>query len=85
MSDTCNTARKAKRLLRELIQKQAEEVLRQVHGDSAWEAFSEEEREKMLRVHLLDCQQHLRNIWLGHMSQKQVCSFAYVVASDILL
>lgn len=72
MSDTCNAARKVKRLLSELIRKQAEAYHRQELGDDAWAALSEDEREDKLRVHLLDCHQHLRNIWLGHMSRKQV-------------
>lgn len=73
MSDTCNAARKAKKLLGSLIQKQAEEHLRQQMGDEAWVALSEEAKESQLRVHVLDCQQHMRNIFLQHMSRKQVC------------
>lgn len=80
MSDTCNAARKTKRLLRELIQKQAEAAHRRDIGDEAWEALSEEEREEKLRVHSLDCHHHLRNIWLGHMSRKQVCELVRLCA-----
>lgn len=75
MSDTCNSARKTRRLLGELIQKQAEASLRESHGDDGWESMAEEERAKLLRVYSLDCHHHLRNIWLGHMSRKQA---AYV-------
>lgn len=69
-SDTCNAARKAKRLLRELAQSQAEEWWRGELGDAAWEALSDEARNEKLRMHLLDCHQHIRNIFLGHMSRK---------------
>lgn len=72
MSDTCNAARKAKALLRGLIQQQAEDYLRQQMGVEVWEALSEQEQEHKLRVHVLDCQQHMRNIFLQHMSRKQV-------------
>ena len=71
ISDTCNAARKAKRLLAELIQKQAERTLRARMGDAAWEALGEEARAEKLRVHQLDCWQHLRNIILGAMSAAQ--------------
>lgn len=69
--DTCNAARKAKRLMRDLIQKQATSYLREQMGDEVWDALSEEEREGELRVHVLDCHQHMRNIVLSHMSRKQ--------------
>lgn len=72
MSDTCNAARKVKKLLRDLIRSQAEACYRQAHGDEAWDAITDDKREEVLRVHVLDCHQHLRNIWLGHMSRKQV-------------
>ena len=52
ISDTCNAARKAKRLLREMIQKQAESVLREEMGAEEWEALSSTEREELLRVHM---------------------------------
>lgn len=58
ISDTCNAARKAKKLLGDLIQRQAEEHLRQQMGDEVWGALSEQEKEHYLRVHVLDCQQH---------------------------
>ena len=48
ISDTCNAARKAKRLLVELIQ--AEQVLREEMGDGKWDALSITEREELLLV-----------------------------------
>lgn len=72
MSDTCNAARKAKRLLAEFIGQQAESAHRLEHGDETWESMSEEERKVETQVYQLDCHQHLRNIWLGHMSRRQV-------------
>ena len=71
ISDTCNAARKAKRLLVELIQSQAEKTLRARMGDAAWDALSNDERAEKLRVHQLDCWQHLRNIMLSEMSAAQ--------------
>lgn len=71
MSDTCNAARKTKKLLTGLIQKQAESAFRETYGDEAWESKPDDARTEMLRVYSLDCQHHLRNIWMGHMSVKQ--------------
>ena len=67
MSDTCTTARKAKRLLAEFIAKEVEAQL----GAETWSAMSEEEREKATRTHQQDCWQHLRNIFLADMSKAQ--------------
>ena len=58
-------------MLAELIQKQAEKRLREDMGDEAWEAQSNEARAKLLRVHIFDCWQHLRNIVLKEMSLAQ--------------
>lgn len=71
MSDTCNAARKAKKLMCELVQQQARDHMRAQMGDDCWAALGEEEQSKALRVHLLDCHQHMRNIVLNHMSCKQ--------------
>ena len=43
-----------------------------VWGDAAWDALSDAERAEKLRVHQLDCWQHLRNIMLSAMSTAQV-------------
>ena len=66
-SDTCNGARKAKRILAEMIAEQAREVI----GAEAWGALTEEEQKQATRVHELDCWQHLRNIFLKEMSSAQ--------------
>lgn len=61
ISDTCNAARKTRRLLTEMIQNQAEAVLRDAHGgQEAWASFTEDERAELLRVYVLDCHHHLR-------------------------
>ena len=67
MSDTCNTAEKAKRLLAEMIAEQAQEAI----GVAAWVTMSEAEQKDATRVHKLDCYQHLRNIFLKEMSSAQ--------------
>lgn len=54
-SDTYNAARKAKRLLAELVQKQAEAVFRKQMGDEECSQLSDIERAQLLRVHPLDC------------------------------
>ena len=66
-SDTCNGARKAKRILAEMIAAQAREVI----GEAAWGELTEVEQQQMTRVHELDCWQHLRNIFLKEMSAAQ--------------
>lgn len=66
MSDTCNSARLAKKLLAELISQQVRDVL----GDK-WETMSEGERDAAVRTHQCDCWQHLRNIMLAEMSRAQ--------------
>lgn len=41
-------------------------------GNETWESLSEAVRQHKLRVHVLDCQQHMRHIFLQHMSRRQV-------------
>ena len=71
MGDTCNAARKAKVLMADLIKQQAKDYMSQHSTEGEWAEQTEEEREELLRVHVLDCHEHLRNIVLSHMSQKQ--------------
>lgn len=64
ISDTCNTARKARSLL-------AEEIARQcaAHvGQDAWQAMDEAEQQAAVRTYHIDCWQHMRNIFLEAMS-----------------
>lgn len=68
MSDTCNTARRSKKLLAEAIAKDVQEHL----GSDAWGSMSTDEREAAVRTHQHDCWQHLRNIFLAEMSAAQV-------------
>lgn len=68
ITDTCNTARKSRQLLAELIARQVEEHL----GTEKWGAMTEQERESAVRTHNVDCWQHLRNIFLAEMSSAQV-------------
>lgn len=67
MSDTCNTAQKVQDLLEEKIAAEFEEIV----GREKWEAMSEAERKHETRVHKLQCWQHMRNIFLKHMSAAQ--------------
>ena len=66
-SDTCNSARCAKRLLAELVAKEVQADC----GAVKWAAMSEEEKEFSTRTHQHDCWQHLRNIFLAEMSSAQ--------------
>ena len=66
-SDTSNGARKAKRILAEMIAEQAREII----GVEEWGKLTEAEKSEMTRVHELDCWQHLRNIFLKEMSSAQ--------------
>ena len=58
-------ARKTKRLLAELII----ETVKERVGTEAWDAMSEEERQKKLKVFKGDCWGHLRNIIIKAMSK----------------
>ena len=64
ISDTCNTARKTRRLLTEMIRAQAIEMI----GLDIYEAMTDNEKERVTRVHEFDCVNHLRNIILNAMS-----------------
>lgn len=79
ISDTCNTARKSRELLAQLI---AEQVQSHV-GPAAWAAMSEAEREAAIRTHNIDCWQHLRNIFLAEMSAAQVRGLRHASSSLI--
>lgn len=71
ISDTCSTARLARKHLRDLIAEQVKQSI----GSDVWDHMSEEEREAASRTHAVDCWQHLRNIFLAEMSRSQA---AYV-------
>ena len=64
MSDTCNGARAAKRLM---LQRIAAAVAADI-GPAEWEKLSEEQQHKVARAYSGDCMQHLRNIFLDAMS-----------------
>eukprot|EP00966_Prymnesium_polylepis_P131102 3032029-Prymnesium_polylepis.2 len=63
MSDTCNAARAAKRLIMEMIARAIEEDV----GPEAWAELSAEQRVEKTRCYVGDCLQHLRNIMLDSM------------------
>ena len=63
MSDTCNAARAAKRLIMENIASAIEADV----GPEAWAALSADERSAKTRTYVGDCMQHLRNILLDAM------------------
>ena len=64
MSDTCNAARAAKRLLAEA----AEKASRLAIGDEAWEKMSTQQQERSCTCFIGDCHQHLRNIIINAMA-----------------
>ena len=64
MSDTCNGARAAKRLMLQRISAAVAEDI----GPDAWKELSEEQQHKVARAYSGDCMQHLRNIFLDAMS-----------------
>ena len=66
MTDTCNGARCTKRLLAETIMQTIKEQI----GAAAWDAMSEEERNRKYKVFRGDCWQHLRNIMIDAMAAK---------------
>lgn len=68
ITDTCNSARKARRLLQELISEQVQSHL----GSAVWDAMSEQDQEAAVCTHEVDCWQHLRNIFLAAMPAAQV-------------
>ena len=67
MGDTCSTAEKLKRLVKEAAEVAAKEKI----GDAAWEKMSEEERATKCTAYVGHCHQHLRNIIINAMLIKQ--------------
>eukprot|EP00966_Prymnesium_polylepis_P279670 6461100-Prymnesium_polylepis.1 len=65
-SDTCSTARKTRRLLKERIAALVQEAL-----GSEWDKLDEEAQAARVRVHVIDCYNHMRNIFLAEMSRSQ--------------
>lgn len=80
ITDTCNTARKSRELLAELIARQVQEHV----GVEAWSAMTVEERGRAVCTHNVDCWQHMRNIFLAEMSRAQVIALARVTARSWL-
>ena len=66
MSDTCNAARKCKRLLAEA----AYASLKADVGEEVWEQMSEEERAAKGKVYVGQCHAHLRNIIINAMAAR---------------
>jgi hypothetical protein len=79
MSDTCNGARKCKRLLKEA----AEAASKAKIGEVAWEAMTEAERAKQCKSYFGDCQSHLRNILINAMSLKATEVLQDELADDL--
>ena len=63
-SDNCSPAMKVKRLL--VVA--AQEAVKHQHTEAEWDSFSDAERAAKLLVLQGDCWNHLRNVWLGKMS-----------------
>ena len=66
VSDTCNAARAAKRMLAEMAETAAKEKI----GADAWEALTEAERSSQVATYRGDCTGHLRNIVINAMTLK---------------
>eukprot|EP00966_Prymnesium_polylepis_P189917 4400818-Prymnesium_polylepis.1 len=64
VSDTCNAARAAKRMLADMCLGAAKEKM----GEAEWEAMGEEERSSRVATYLGDCTGHLRNIVINAMA-----------------
>lgn len=65
MSDTCNAARAAKKLITERVATEVENMARQT---AEWKKMTEQERQQSIECYVGDCMQHLRNILLNAMS-----------------
>ena len=64
MTDTCNGARCTRRMVAAAAMVAVEAKV----GKAAWEAMTEEERERKYKTYLGDCWQHLRNIIIEAMA-----------------
>jgi hypothetical protein len=63
LTDTCNAARAAKRLVAEAAMEAGKAQL----GEAAWEAMSDTQRDDKCKVYVGQCHQHLRNIIVNAM------------------
>ena len=79
MSDTCNAARAAKRMLASL----AEAAARERIGEEAWEAMSDEERDAKCKAYLGDCHGHLRNIIVKAMADAATSHLKVALEDDL--
>ena len=79
MSDTCNAARKCKRLVAEAALASLKEKI----GEAAWDALSEEERADKGKVYVGHCHAHLRNIIINAMSIKATESLNDTLADSL--
>ena len=64
MTDTCNGARCTRRMVAAAAMVAVEAKV----GKAAWEAMTEEERERKYKTYLGDCWQHRRNIIIEAMA-----------------
>ena len=67
MSDTCNAARAAKRMLASIAEAAARAELG--ISDTAWAGMDEDGRAAKCKAYLGDCHQHLRNIIIKAMAE----------------
>ena len=63
--DTCSTAQLTKQILTEIAANEKKAEM----GAAAWDALSEAEQQQAVRMHKLDCHNHMRNIFLAPMSE----------------
>ena len=79
MSDTCNGARAAKRMLAGLAEKAAQARI----GEAAWQAMSDEQREAKCKAYLGDCHGHLRNIIVKAMADAATQHLKVTLEDDL--
>ena len=59
------------------------EQARALMGEAVWDAMTEQEQEAAVRVHEVDCYQHLRNIFLNEMSKAMASHVANELKPDL--
>lgn len=65
MSDTCTTARSARRKIIEMAGEQVEQVAR---SEGTWDSMTDAEKDKSKLCYIGDCMQHIRNILIDAMA-----------------
>lgn len=66
MSDTCNSARAAKKMIMDMAAAEVEQLARDA---GTWDGMCAAEKEKATTCYVGDCMQHLRNILIDAMAE----------------